>query len=193
MNEIKYSFKYWGPFLFSTNVDLNTIKNIKKILNKKTPHNKHLAGHIKEEFKIDNKLFGSIMEDYLNVYFKESEMFYGRKICENYTCESAWVNYMKPGEFNPPHTHDGAFSCVLYIDVPKKLVEENKKFKGRSAGPGAIRFDYGEDSRFVTSTYSIFPKQNDFYIFPASLKHCVFPYTSKCTRISVSANFNVHS
>lgn len=188
MKQISYTFKYWGPFLFSTNVNEDTIKSVKKILNKKIFHNEHLAGHIEEEFRIDEKSFALIMKDYFNAFFEESKMFYGREICKQYTCESAWVNYMKPGEFNPPHTHDGDFSCVLYIDIPKKLIEENKKFKGRSAGPGAIRFDYGEETKFVTSTYSIFPKQNDFYMFPANLKHCAFPYTSKCTRISVSAN-----
>jgi hypothetical protein len=186
--EVPYSFKYWGPFLFSTNVSEDIIKSVKKLLNKKIFHNEHLAGHIKEEFRIDEKSFSLIMKDYFNAFFEESKIFYGREICKQYTCESAWVNYMKPGEFNPPHTHDGDFSCVLYIDIPKKLIEENKKFRGRSAGPGAIRFDYGEEGKFITSTYSVFPKQNDFYMFPATLKHCVFPYTSKCSRISVSAN-----
>jgi hypothetical protein len=188
MKQISYTFKYWGPFLFCTNVSEDTIKSVKKILNKKIFHNEHLAGHIEEEFRIDEKSFSLIMKDYFNAFFEESKIFYGREICKQYTCESAWVNYMKPGEFNPPHTHDGDFSCVLYIDIPKKLIEENKKFKGRSAGPGAIRFDYGEEGKFITSTYSLFPKQNDFYMFPATLKHCVFPYTSNCTRVSVSAN-----
>ena len=35
------------------------------------------------------------------------------------------------------------------------------------------------------------PKTGDIFIFPASLKHYVYPFKSKVTRISVSGNLNL--
>jgi hypothetical protein len=34
------------------------------------------------------------------------------------------------------------------------------------------------------------PKEKDILIFPAKLRHLVYPFTSKTERISVSANFS---
>lgn len=83
MKQISYTFKYWGPFLFATNVNEDTIKSVKKILNKKIFHNEHLAGHIEEEFRIDEKSFALIMKDYFNAFFEESKIFMEEKYVNN--------------------------------------------------------------------------------------------------------------
>ena len=38
------------------------------------------------------------------------------------------------------------------------------------------------------SNHSVFPEEGDMYIFPAWLKHWVYPFKTDCTRISVSGN-----
>ena len=74
--------------------------------------------------------------------------------------------------------------------MPKELIEERKKYKGRSAGPGGLTFIDGEGPRSYISQHSFFPEEGDMFIFPASLKHWVFPFKSDCVRISVSGNVN---
>ena len=63
-----------------------------------------------------------------------------------------------------------------------------KEFKGTLQGPGGISWTYGEGGRQVISTVHQFPKSGDMYIFPAGLRHWVFPFKSNVERISVSGN-----
>ena len=79
-------------------------------------------------------------------------------------------------------------SWVIYLDIPEVLKFENSKYKGRSAGPGGITFIYGDGPRESVTHHSFVPKSGDMYIFPAWLKHWVYPFKSDCTRISVSGN-----
>ena len=72
--------------------------------------------------------------------------------------------------------------------MPEALKEERAAYKGRSAGPGGITFIYGEGPRTYITHHSAFPEEGDMFIFPASLKHWVFPFKSDCTRVSVSGN-----
>ena len=73
-------------------------------------------------------------------------------------------------------------------EVSEQLKFENSKYKGRSAGPGGVTFIYGDGPRESVTHHSSFPETGDMYIFPAWLKHWVFPFKSECTRISVSGN-----
>ena len=107
---------------------------------------------------------------------------------QKYELDALWANFQEPGDFNPPHDHGGTLSWVIYLDVPEELKAENAKYKGRSAGPGGITFIYGDGPRESVTHHSFFPKSGDMYIFPAWLKHWVYPFKSDCTRISVSGN-----
>ena len=100
---------------------------------------------------------------------------------------------MKPGDFNPLHTHSGDYSFVLFLDVPKQLKEEQEKFKGTSAEPGSLLFEYTQQAkpRWATTGISVLPETGDFYMFPALLQHWVCPFKSKVTRISVSGNLRI--
>ena len=104
----------------------------------------------------------------------------------------AWANFMKAGEFNPPHTHGNCdFSSVLFIKIPEALKEEHKKFRGNGGGPGAITFTYGETHPYAIAGKGFFPQEGDLYIFPATLTHFVSPFLSLEERISLSANFRL--
>ena len=100
---------------------------------------------------------------------------------------------MIAGEFNPPHVHENCdFSSVLFIQIPEKLKEENKKFVGQGGGPGSISFNYGESQPHSTSHRYFIPEEGDLFIFPATLTHFVAPFLSKGERISMSANFKLN-
>ena len=99
-----------------------------------------------------------------------------------------WANFQGPGDFNPPHSHGGALSWVIYLQIPDELIEENKQYKGTSAGPGGITFTYGDGPREVITYQTYLPHTGDMYIFPAWLQHWVYPFKSDVERISVSGN-----
>lgn len=104
--------------------------------------------------------------------------------------EGAWINYQKPGEFNPVHTHSGTLSCVIYIDIPKELEKEVKENNNSSMKccPGFIEFVYGSKGFLHSPQFSFLPKNKEIVLFPADLLHTVYPFKSNCERISIAFN-----
>ncbi len=97
-----------------------------------------------------------------------------------------WINDMRVGEYNPPHTHhDGTgWSTVLFLEVPEFIndAKDPHKFKD-----GMLCFLMGGNT-----TYYATPKVGDFYIFHARHQHCVMPFKTKDPkeiRRSMSFNF----
>ena len=187
---------FLGPLLFNTKIndeDINKILSL-CIREKNKDSRKTLAGHIQEEYSIDPIKLTNILKIYLDGYVQYFENWYSKNL-ESIETIGSWVNFMKAGEFNPPHMHLNCdFTCVIYLDIPKELIHENKEYIGTLAGkggPGAISFRtniYNE--KYNTCRIDHFPERGDFFIFPGSLEHFVYPFKSNCERISVSANFN---
>ena len=98
---------------------------------------------------------------------------------------SCWINDMKPGEYNPHHTHHNlsGYSTVLFLKVPEFIndVKDPHKFKD-----GQLGF-VGVDG--VGTTW-IEPEIGDFFIFHASHQHCVMPFKSVNNEIRRSMSFN---
>jgi hypothetical protein len=193
--KLESKFYYWGPLLFKTKVNNEDIDKILLlcIKEKSKDFRKDLAGHIKDEYFINNIKLTNILKPYFNNYIECFNNWYSLKLL-SINIISSWVNYMKPGEFNPPHTHSNCdFSCVIYLDIPKELIHENKEYIGsltEKGGPGAISFRGAiSNVQYNISRVDFFPEKGDFLIFPATLEHFVYPFKSNCERISVSANF----
>ena len=197
MSAINYEVLRWGPCLVKTSIDekwrqlfLTEAKESKK------DFESQLAGMLKKQVEFrDSSLFDKFFGDMFKMYDHALQDWTGDKNIikgggEIYNLESLWANFQGPGDFNPPHDHGGTLSWVIFLQMPKELIEERKKYKGRSAGPGGLTFIYGEGSRNYISHHSFFPEEGDMFIFPASLKHWVFPFKSDCVRISVSGNVN---
>ena len=107
-----------------------------------------------------------------------------------------WINYMKQGEWNPVHNHTGLISCVIYLQVPPEISEENdKRFgtesskKTNTPSAGKIEFSFGSHIDFGKSGVMFTPKEKQIFLFPAKLNHHVYPFKSNVERISVSCNF----
>tara|TARA_A100001015_G_C14952730_1_gene697422 strand:- start:243 stop:857 length:615 start_codon:yes stop_codon:yes gene_type:complete len=100
---------------------------------------------------------------------------------------ACWINDMKEGEFNPPHTHYNTigWSTVLFLKVPE-IIDDTKdphKFVD-----GKLGF-FGVDG--VSCKWEK-PVVGDFYIFQANHMHCVMPFKLKNkndVRRSMSFNF----
>ena len=190
VNKIKYEVFNWGPLLWKTKISSKDIKKLKELGNNGTKYNKYLAGVINKEYEVDFKSFNKIILPYLQAYSGAFEKWYDAKIKNIYTT-SVWVNYMKKGEFNPPHIHTGCkLSSVLFLDIPKELIKEKDSFVGEGIGPGAIHFYIGNPQDLARNAFELMPETGDFYVFPWNLSHSVASFTSDITRISMAANFS---
>ena len=198
---LAYKFSYWGPMLFKIKLPSQDLKKCAQLCNKKSSFvNDTLAGVIKHQHYISSQKLYDIIDPYLTSFRHCFQQWYGNPLDRKIILPSAWANFMGPGEFNPPHIHkDCDFSSVLFVKVPEKLKEENKKFtetgtRGKyfshNSGPGSISFTYGEVQPYSLSSKDIFPQEGDFFIFPATLIHFVAPFMCKEERISISANLN---
>jgi len=188
---LSYEFSYWGPMLFKIKLSSQDLKKCAPLCNKKSSFvNDTLAGVIEHQHYISAQKFYDIINPYLNSFRHSFQQWYRKPLAHKIIILAAWVNFMKAGEFNPPHTHtDCDFSSVLFVKIPEKLKEENKKFKGRGGGPGSILFTYGEAQPYSISNSGFFPQEGDLFIFPSTLTHFVSPFMCKEERISMSANF----
>jgi len=187
-------FYYLGPLLFHIKIEEKDLIEISKLCHKNENLNfrKNLAGHIKDEFEIDNKKLESILDKYLDNYKNCFFNFYKRDI--NFYVNSAWVNFMKAGEFNPVHTHSNCdLSAVLFLSIPDEIKKENMNFEGNKnvsnvVGPGVIQFITSAPRENFITEKSFLPDRGDLFIFPYNLLHYVAPFKANVERVSVAFN-----
>ena len=193
MNEgIQYNLHYWGPCVVKTTVDQNTLDLLlSEGEASKEDASPELAGVLKNQFHYRNKRkFDQFFAKIFNLYTYVYSTWKATKKAKppTFHLEKLWINFQGPNEFNPPHSHGGALSFVIFLKIPIELRAENQNYKGLSAGPGGITFLYGDVEEYCITAQSLFPEEGDMYIFPAWVKHWVYPFKSDCTRISVSGN-----
>ena len=195
MSAINYEVLRWGPCLVKTKITEEWRQLfLSEARASKKDFESRLAGMLKRQVEFrDSSLFDKFFGDMFKMYDHALQDWTGdRNIIagggEMYNLESLWANFQGPGDFNPPHSHGGALSWVIYLQIPDELTEENKQYKGTSAGPGGITFSYGDGPREVITYQTFLPQTGDMYIFPAWLQHWVYPFKSNVERISVSGN-----
>tara|TARA_B110000285_G_C14809659_1_gene461376 strand:- start:68 stop:661 length:594 start_codon:yes stop_codon:yes gene_type:complete len=190
---IDYRFYYFGPHLFHTK--LNTFFCNKMLEFKSTSAVKNLAGHFEHEYYITKDGQEHFMNHLQNTgvipAFKESfKNFYGDEVPGDLKLDTMWINYMSAGDFNPWHGHSHDLSFVFFVKTDEKILEENKNHKGadKDLGPGALTFSWGEPQDGIIQYKSFLPNEGDLLIFPAKLRHMVYPFKSNVERISISGN-----
>jgi hypothetical protein len=108
-----------------------------------------------------------------------------------------WVNYQYQNEFNPMHSHSGVFSWVIWMKIPTE--DESQSSLPIAANSNAknkvssFNFTYTNSLGEVVD-YKIpmgKAKEGTIAFFPATLKHCVYPFFN-CDepRISVAGNIS---
>ena len=129
--KLNYTIFHWGPLLFRTKIKPNDIKALRKLCDESNEvWSDNLAGIIKGEYKIKSETYTKIIKPYLRAYAVAYKNWYGIKLKAVETTY-AWVNFMKNGESNPPHIHHNChLSSVLVLDVPDKIRQEQKAWKG---------------------------------------------------------------
>ena len=201
IKNVQYGHINWGPFVMRTKMPDYIIKRLLKDgdkLRKEDSYNKKLAGHLKSQFlfkKETQNWFYREISPILNAYRDGHCEYHGldKKVNIDIEPKDLWINYMKPGDYNPPHIHGGDYSFVFFLDVPKEIHEEKKNFKGTHSGPGSLAFMYGQVAKPMWASVEkvVHPKSGDFFMFPAMLYHTVSPFKSNVTRISISGNLNI--
>jgi hypothetical protein len=158
----------------------------------------NLAGNFKRGTSkiLDHKIFEKDILDHLGNYL-EGSVQYGRlpdrfvksgKVItlKDFRLTSLWVNFQQAGDFNPYHIHSGDLSFVIYMKIPKEITEE--QVVSNTKASGNIYFSYGEEAEFNPNTVSYVPEEKVIYLFPAKLRHFVWPFFSDVERISISGN-----
>jgi len=193
---IDYRYYHWGPLLYHVSLPKDKLENLKKLCvrNIKKDARKGLAGHLGEEYFIDEKKFFHITWEYFLSYIKAYKTHLSLEVGNKVEIINAWVNFMKASECNPPHAHQGDISCIIYTHIPPEIKKEWGSNISTSGGAGSVEF-FGFpslDGRMYRTLHNFFPEEGDFFIFPASLWHYVTPFkTSGIERISISANLKI--
>tara|TARA_A100001391_G_scaffold38608_3_gene21387 strand:+ start:16299 stop:16880 length:582 start_codon:yes stop_codon:yes gene_type:complete len=160
-----------------------------------------LAGNIEKEYDLTKYIplieptLMNVIKDpktAANAYVKEVKIIKHLKLKQ----QDFWVNHMYKHEFNPAHSHSGLFSFILFIQIPYLIQDEMNNPKSKNSNSplsGFLQFLHleqrsrggiGEHNVPVDKTY-----EGKGFIFPAFLKHVVYPfYTTDLPRITMSGN-----
>lgn len=166
-----------------------------------TPHNSQLAGHIKKEFLFDHpkelhNFISIMMQEYNKNNPKYLEDFAVSYRDLPMVLRETWINFQTKTEYNPPHSHSGIFSFVIWVKIPYSLEEEKQCFPNVNEGclNGQFGFLYTNGQGKIKTHHLKVDKswQGKIALFPSSLMHTVYPfYTSDEYRISISGNIKM--
>ena len=164
----------------------------------------NLVGKVKQELKFTeeiNKIWGREMGEFLMRSQSHCELYcsMGRVNIQpdlyTYGVEvtSGWFVRQFENEYNPIHVHLGsALSCVGYLKLPDGIEKEwEEDYKDHHPSHGHIQFVHGQAANHTGSNFLVKPQVGDFYVFPAHLHHCVYPFKTKGERRSFSVNFTI--
>ena len=212
-DKILYPF---SPPIFQTEVDDKFTKELieegRKLTKEEDDFNSQLAGnlkygrsyHYKEDYllKVEPYLKTYVERFFNGIYAQwgqENKMVErllkvqadrGQHRQGNVRLDTLWINFSQKHDFNPPHTHTGILSFVIFCKVPEEIFEVQADSNTQRAGQ--IHFSYSEPiTKLMGSEYPVKPYENLMFIFPATLKHFVPAYWVDKERISVSGNFVV--
>ena len=137
MNEVKYNFFHWGPFLFHSTMSKELcelmLEEGRKVRGKSDKfYNHKLAGHLGEQYKLDRDKIITKLAMFLEGYcIGYNQWRGGGGMKPKAKLLSLWINYMKAGDFNPPHSTKLVRNaqplkarCVDLVVSPGPMVKE---------------------------------------------------------------------
>ena len=140
-----------------------------------------LAGKIKKE-KLVNHLLDDNIKGTFQMCFKEYIKRSGLSLIQTHqpVLDNAWINDMFAGEYNPAHFHSSknsfvGLSSVLFLKTPDTYGEEI--INPKTPSNGHLEFIGGQQHSLAISQLRLSPKVGDFFIFPYTLVHTVYPFS----------------
>ena len=197
----------FGPYVMGVKLPTAFVDELyDRGLGLKNDAREQLAGHLQKEHlytREDKEWFIKEVGPVFSHYRAGHEQYHGLNtfMTENnpgvtfnvqMKLESLWINFMREGEFNPPHTHSKDLSFVIYLKLPD-WQEELDNHVANSPKPGSILFkneldNYPQEMQWKTQQVKVYPHVGVMWIFPALLTHMVYPYKTPGERVSVSGN-----
>jgi len=187
----------WSTFVMKTQLPPPILEKMIRITDKivenaenEKSHGQHLAGQIEHELWVDHEILEreevmgfllDVARNYVVQAFCQNEPFNRPAILaeEWYTqMLSMWIISQKDNEYNPTHVHTQCdLSTVMYLKIPEYLPSR----KSHRKDDGAITFagPAGKDQRWGNPTITYQPQVGDFFIFPASQQHWVYPFRTQ--------------
>lgn len=118
-----------------------------------------------------------------------------RRLSQNFNLEDyelqaeGWINVLDQGGLNTPHDHPGwVWSGCYYVKVPKGMNELSGCIEFLDSRT-AIRTLTVDGASCFESKYRVHPSEGMLLIFPAYLRHWVYPNDSDASRITIAFNF----
>ena len=176
-----------------------------------------LAGRIRKQTHLEGQispdLEDAIIQHHMRYYrmTQETPSMEGMPNFDSLSMQmtAIWSNIQEAREYNPPHSHTGHFSFVIYCrnDLEKysleKLQDNEYDKPHRQKGTdgvdtpeaqnmplaGLIELQYGEPNWMNWTQFRHVPTRGDILIFPNWLRHTVYAhYEKNHVRISVAGN-----
>ena len=109
--------------------------------------------------------------------------------------QAAWYIRSFTGDYNPLHTHGNCeLTCVGFLKVPD-ISGEQKNERGRN-NSGVLEVvgsaGYNDFTFFENDRIGFTPKVGNWYLFPATLRHTVYPFKADGERRSFSINMSTN-
>lgn len=194
----------------SLNASMDFITNNK--LEAALDHSDSLAGKVSQEITIPHE---TLVEN-ADFFFNAANEF-AYKVHENFKSDqsdhhvqglfdeekedislrmsSAWFVRSYAGDYNPLHLHPGcqlaSFGYLQLPDWESEVSSDSADHFGLTHGCSQFAYGSGGSQNLVRSTYTVKPKVGDFYIFPAWLNHCVYPFRTEGERRSLAINYSI--
>ena len=220
-NPLQTYFPY-GPPIGYAELPRNLVKDFNKgcddivkskELSKSADRSHALAGQVEQELSIPKniinkwgKWFGTQVRIYVTGYFNqfaipEQNIF---RIPKEQALQAvnnlqtifidAWYIRSFAGDYNPIHTHTNCeLTCVGFLKVPDLSKEHKKKDWGPN-GALEILSSSGSNEKafFENDRIGFVPKVGNWYLFPANIRHSVYPFRCSGERRSFSINMNTN-
>ena len=190
----------------------NIVKN--KELSKTQDFSHALVGEVEQELLLSNDIvnkwgswFGLQVRAYVAAYFNQltipNQNIFSVPIEEalqaannlQINVQAAWYIRSFTGDYNPLHTHGNCeLTCVGFLKVPD-LSGEQKNDKARNNN-GVLEVigsaGYNDLTFFENDRIGFTPEVGNWYLFPASLRHGVYPFKADGERRSFSINMSTN-
>ena len=105
---------------------------------------------------------------------------------------NSWIVRQYKNEYNPTHWHNGHISGAGYLKVPNL---SNERKEGRvNNGVLEVMSNAGSNDLtfFENDRIGFAPKVSNWYLFPANLRHSVYPFRGDGERRSFSINMTTN-
>ena len=199
----------WSTFIMKTQLPPPILEKMIRISDKivenaenERSHGEHLAGQIKDELFVDHEIL--VKEEVMDFFLDVCRNFVIQQFCQSQPLDrqnilneewytqmlTMWIISQKDNEYNPIHVHTQCdLSTVMYLKIPEYLPSR----KSHRNDDGCINFvgSAGKDKIWGNPNLTYRPQVGDFFLFPASQMHMVYPFRTadgKGERRSVSFN-----